>query len=480
MSFFSYHGGTNPDAINYLLLARTDGMYLKDLFSPDGQSFFSVWPMGYPLFIRFVSYLVPADILIASKVANLLLILLTLYFIKKCFKRDAYLYAMLFLTDSFVRITYMTWSEVPFSLSLLILAISLHRYYTTQHISWLIAVFLSASFAFLSRYIGLYTLAPISITALMFLSQKNYRHFFATAFCAFFILAVATLYLWMNYLHTGHMTGLERMESIESHTELLTRLVLHQLREIKFFIIVGVIYFLYLRIRQIPFKRPGQRHKKLTDTSWLFLLMVGGIYWLSIVIVRWNFHFDSFGNRFLAPATLLFSFAALNYILQYPRYREHVKRFLVLMVGIVLTYHLIIWTIQHKAPVFSQIWQQKKERYSSLPDSSILIFSDLDIMYYNPNIQPAAPFPYSGQRAYDQYIVESINDGESISEYASRLCHQTSAHYIYIDALPGMGTFYANKAKLAKEQKTPLHESFEHTIQTIDRESITLLRECHR
>lgn len=460
MTIFSNDGGVSPDSANYLRFALSDGFYVKDLFASDGKIFFAVWPMGYPLLIKALAHITPFDILIISKLLNVILIFLTCLFLVKIFPENGFLYAMLFLSDSFVKISYMSWSETPFSLLLVIITVAIYQYYNSKKIIWLFWLFLSCSALFLMRYIGLFILLPIAIFGLFSLLKKEYKSFFSLLLTGILTLFLAALYLWINYIKTGYLTGIKRYFNKDSNSDIFWQLLNSQFQEI--IPIIFVILF-YLLLSKIFFKKLALKpENKREDKLWLYFLIVGFCYWITIVLMRWIFDFDPFGNRLLAPSTLLFSCALLAYFLQYENLKKHLFYMLILMISFMTIQNILPRITQNKEDSFIKIWQKNHHFYQSIKDDSIIIFGNLDMLYYKNNIQTPAPFPYYME---DIFFTNGLKKGEDLNNYATRICNSTIAKNIYVVNSEEFKARYPN-SKLFSYDKSK-------------EKNIILLKECH-
>ena len=368
----------------------------------------------------------------------------------------------------------MTWSEVPFCSAVIITTLSLYKFYNSQKLKWLFIAAIAAISAFLSRYIGLFLLVPIGLTGLLFLVRRQYKPFFYISILGVVVLIAASLYLYMNYSIAGRPTGIDRISRMETNSELLGRLFLKLLIEFKVILIIAISYFALFKL-----KEPAQADistEKTPDNAWVFFLFTGFSYFIYLFIMRWKYQFDVYGNRLLGPFTLMIFFAVLNYLLQYRHLLKHLKNILYIMVAVSLIYHVAVLVIKSEIAVFSKGWHDNKEKYSQIPDSSVIIFGNLYSLYYNTHIQPASPYPYAGLRAYKRAIGEIIQDGETLNGFVNRLCTETSASNVYIDADEGKYGLASEQEKRKIEGAKLVDSSFEDKV--ANSKGMVLLKKC--
>src|SRR5699024_11876785 len=91
----------------------------------------------------------------ASKVVNIVLLVICFVLIKCFFKDRALPVVLVFFISTFTVIFSYTWSEVPFLLGMLWLVFSIVRYIETNRKGYAFHMFIASVFLFLMRYIGL-------------------------------------------------------------------------------------------------------------------------------------------------------------------------------------------------------------------------------------------------------------------------------------------------------------------------------------
>lgn len=445
MSYSDHKGGLTADSKNYLNLAQNildgNGFFVKDLYSPTGRSYFAVWPVGYSVMVAAVASVIPVDLVLASKFLNILLIGIILYIFGKIFGKEAYVFGSLFLLDSVMRLTHRTWVQTPFITGFILLSISLfYFYHNRESLRWIAAIIFSGIFLFVNRYVGVVCLIPIGILGCYLFYKKDYRAFLCLVLGGFLILGFAILYLYVNYHYTGHLTGMERIDNPEDFGWMVKRYLSRQLEEFKIPIIASVFSFLALKYLKIKPKKSKKIYRS-AGKLWPFFLFVGLSYLLFMIPLRFSIRFDDFGARMLAPATILFMIALLDYLHANSRYYAIFKKSLLGVLIISFIYVVVFKPAQtrYKGELSYLDYREKqKEKSALLEPESIVLFGDYDLIYLHDSVQPAAPFPFYGDyiygKEYNGDFKEDIRKEESISEYVKRRCKlPITAIYIDVD-----------------------------------------------
>ncbi len=478
MTYISPTGGVSPDSMNYLRLASILSeewtLFVPDLFSPTQQSFFAVWPAAYPALISLPARLIPFELspaafILLSKAVNITFILATILLLKKYIPRHGLLYGCFFLADPIIRVTYVTWSEVPFFFGMVALSLSLHRFYHQPHWRWACAILLSSLFLFTTRYIGLFALMPIGLVGALLLYRRRYAACITLAIPALLTSIFAAFYLYINYTHTGRLTGILRRPSEESSTELLSTFFTHTGEQLAFFLIPLALVALYGILETYIKKPSAPTATQAPNTLWAFFLLVGGSYLLATIVLRWHYRFDTFDYRLFAPATLLCAMAILNLALQKNIRLAHITRYLVLMVILSLIYHLPPYAFTRGTMPFIAERQAIESRAAPVPENSVVVFLDLYNMHYAPHIQNHLPFPYFGPL----HMPESAKN--NLSAYLAHLCATTHAQHIYVD-IPGAKAVQ----KRRPDRVAILGEAFAQRLSTQGEKDILHLKTCDK
>ncbi len=120
-------GYTSPDSLYYLEVAQNillgKGFYFSGVnAAPESsgkQTYFAIWPLGYPVLIAGVAFITALPVFWASKVVNLISLGLCFYLFRIMNKERAYLLALPLTSFTFFEVFSFTWSEAPFLLGIL-------------------------------------------------------------------------------------------------------------------------------------------------------------------------------------------------------------------------------------------------------------------------------------------------------------------------------------------------------------------------
>lgn len=416
-SFFSHDGYLSPDSTNYLKLAQTlldgNGFYVSNYtLNGSDRAFFATWPVGYPTLIFIVAKIFHLSVFLASKLLNIIFIGLSLYLIKKVFKTDSFVYGLVFLFGAYIVIFSHTWSEVPFIFGLLWFSSSIY-YHLNKPASktLLFNLFVSALFLFLMRYIGTFSFGVIGLLAIYYFTQKKYRYFFTLSFISLAGLMIVSLYLYHNYIEVGFSTGMPRIPSPETNFELLKMLINACMAETFFLhahqsgrllglqnLIIFILVIVYL-VTKTKFKTSIQDKKKCFENFriWKVFLLVGVIYYVAIISVRWLTHFDGFSYRLLGPGTFLIILGGLNYIQKNSSSSlfSIVKNFFIACAIasflINVPSHIKNILIDNDLSYYQNITKLKK-LYEKIPPNSIVVFANKHFNYLRTESIRSRPY----------------------------------------------------------------------------------------
>lgn len=330
-SFFHVDGYLSSDSHNYLSLAQNllekKGFYTQSNLHK-GNNFFSLWPIGYSFFIFLVSKFFNLSVFWASKFLNIFFIGLILINFKIIFRKNAYLYATIFLFASNIDLFSYTWSETMFIVALIWFSSSLKEFIKNPKILFLTFISLSFStlFLFLSRYAGIYSLIILLLFTGYFVYLKNFKK--ATLITGIFIinLLFIAFYLSNNYSETNFIFGESRSffpREISEFILILAKALIGEiiiidthLRTTFFYLIIYSIYILiFCRFLFDIYKNKKLYFKKQNDifSSKLYGLL-GLLYYLFIIILSYTIGFDSLNYRLLAPGSILIFIAIINFL----------------------------------------------------------------------------------------------------------------------------------------------------------------------
>ena len=210
---FGYY--ISPDSTNYMheALALLSGHGFNMLGPNGGYSYFSHFPIGYPLCIALVTFLTQTNVYLASKILTLLTVLLIHIIFYYRFKSNAWVFCLITINYQFLNVIFRyTWSEQLFILGLIWLAFSVYDIMSKQTPNVLnyLSLGLSAVFVFMIRYLGGFSIGVIGLLGLVLGYQYLHTRtkidlkkvIFTFGTCAFSSLCIG-LYLLHNYIHTG-------------------------------------------------------------------------------------------------------------------------------------------------------------------------------------------------------------------------------------------------------------------------------------
>ncbi|MCY4329796.1 MAG: hypothetical protein OXC48_06945 [Endozoicomonadaceae bacterium] len=277
-----FNGGISPDSTSYLRMANFDLPY------------FSTWPWGYPILIKFTSLLLDnINLFWASKILNIACVFGNLIILKSLFKGySLQSYYYIFLTSSFLLISNYTWSENPFIFFNLLFIWSVVKVIENDNkLLFSVMVVLSTVSAFLVRYIGIFHLLSLGLLFLYFLFTKNKKQSFRFLFLCLISGTFIFGYFLLNKTLTGSFTG-GRVPAEESFALLLRELLISFFKDLKpLFISLSIFLILIIAFenrRETPLAKNKFDLKKLLCLAFLF-------YFLSLCFIRFvlgqKFHF---------------------------------------------------------------------------------------------------------------------------------------------------------------------------------------------
>jgi hypothetical protein len=207
-SYFDPNGYLSPDSTYYLRLSKNllsgEGFSIADYQSPDGKSFFAIWPIGYPVLIFMVSKLTGLGIVWASKILNLIIIGVILLLFRNIFRGNAHWAGLIFFIDANIELFTFTWSEVPFILFLICTSLLLYKSIETKGKTlWLAGLLLSGIALFMMRYIGIVSAGIIGLIAFINFFRRRWRLSFKLLIVSALQMIFAGVYLYHNKISTG-------------------------------------------------------------------------------------------------------------------------------------------------------------------------------------------------------------------------------------------------------------------------------------
>lgn len=305
----------SPDSLFYLRAAENilDG---KGLLGPTTfpfdqdteQSYFAIWPMGYPILIALFGMAIP-NLLWASKAVNLFFLGASFVILYFQYKPVAIWSSFAYFSYGLTEVYSYTWSEGPFLFFLLLLFYGINL----KQSQWrVIIISISLICLFLLRYAGL-IFWVFTLVYLVYLYSNKRKAEAGTILVSLIFSGILILgYLSLNYIKTGYITGAERlylgMESWADFLYYLSRGILNVFAFARNIWFVGskdllAIGFLLLQVIVIVFVSIGVKVK--FDENHRFMIYSALFYLVMIVCLRAVSPFDKFDYRILSPVFLV-------------------------------------------------------------------------------------------------------------------------------------------------------------------------------
>jgi hypothetical protein len=329
----------SPDSTNYLRAAQSlrDGYGLYVNFAAgDRAAYFSIWPIGYPAMIALVSLITGTEVYLASKILSIIILAIICGIFYFRFGKTAWVYALVITNFGFLQIFWYTWSEQPFILGLIWISFTASDILDSEYIqfSHYIRICLSSLLLFFSRYIGAFSVGAIGLLSVYCIfigvSREKKEHIkkgILLMGVAFAVTAVIIAYLYNNKLKSGYITGMERIGITEHPLLLFIQLCRASLVEIRnifysfFTMSYGLIIILCMAgvVCCFYFFRlhSHERFRRYISVKAASFLVIGILYWCSIIAMRFSAAFNGFGFRLLFPASSLFFMGLITIILNH-------------------------------------------------------------------------------------------------------------------------------------------------------------------
>jgi len=430
-AYVSGDGYVSPDSAQYLRLAERILSGHGLVVPSEGRAgsdtqWFAVWPAGYSTFIAVVAWALDVSTIAASKVLNSALLIIAILALYKQFNRIGLIAALVLLSAGTLENYTMTWSEAPFLTSLILLSLFLGGILNDQvklsPINMLVFLIL-VSLPFCFRYIGLFVIAPVFLLSIYFFSSGRTLDAAKTWMVLVLAASLSATYLFNNMLQTGYATGIERIAALETSFELSVSLIAAVVREFILIdaswtpgqlgrdLLVGIWALFSLVLIALTRKELSQKRKLQVDPYTLSFVVIGVCYVCAIVYSRWTTHFDDFSFRILDPG---FSLIFLGTAIWLANLGQRSR----LAVTFVLSTAAVIVAVSNFYPILRNMDQirsyyihteQNREKYSTLSDSDIVIFGEIELMYLRPNVRIALP-RFSPYHSYDEPWSEFLND----------------------------------------------------------------------
>lgn len=335
ISLRSYVEATNycsPDSEFYLRVA-SNILNGKGIIAPQEypfdertpESHFAVWPVAYPFMIALGSKITSLNVLVASKLVNLLFLGLIFILMFHWFKEGAWFPALYFFSYSKMEVFSYTWSEGPFLFFLLLLCYFLAHLETKYLV---IKVAMCLLLMFLLRYAALVHFVGVGCFAVYLLVRRYEKKGLKLLLSVCIAAVPCLLYLWNNKYHSGFYTGLKRFTPEEisnwfSFSSSLVGVGNEFLWARNYFILhhnFTWIFALFLIIELILgyylFRKRHYMEQPILNHSSKVLIATGLFYLLGVIILQRLHACAHFDYRILAPFSTPIALALFYAIFQ--------------------------------------------------------------------------------------------------------------------------------------------------------------------
>lgn len=324
---FYYEGTATTDSFSYFKLAAS---------LPKIKS--SYFPILYPFLLK-ITNLFTNDYFISSKILSIISILFILYFTKKVnfFWKEIWI---LLLSPICFMIMPMSWSETVL-LPILIVYFYLNYIFINKKVipsKFIIYNSILLFLLLLTKYSCISFMFANSMFILYLLYKKKSKIATDLFYCLLFSSILISIYLFINFLLTGHLTGAERVAPIRNKMNIILSFYqsLYSLNpffgrdlfNIKInynlaaiFSIIFFIFWLYLFFK-------AKSLKKIETNQILFFSIISFIF---VLISYFNTKLDTLGPRLLFPSTISFYIAiiyTINNLKMYKLYKDKILIFI--------------------------------------------------------------------------------------------------------------------------------------------------------
>lgn len=381
------------------------------------RSWFANWPILYPFMIFVVMLLSGLDSYISSKIVTAILVLAIIIVLRVRFKKNAWIYSLALFNLGFIKLSYYTWSEIPFILFLMLFAFKLGDIVNKDSdknikISDYVLLGVYGVLTFLTRYFGIYVWVVVGGYVLLYLIKcirTKEKAYFTKALklsvTALISGALSCGYLFLNKIMNGMPSGVSRSTWWDDYRTLTVDLFNSLISEIfnvfhidcegalGYFGFIVKVVFVVIIVGALTFFII----KNLKNENGLYspsgaLIILGGCYYAIFTVIRYFSSMDTFYFRFFEPASFLLTFGVIMILIT----KIDMDGKLIKSIGIVLA-ALVMWGIlingtnglclssQNYYDVAKKEWDKA---YEQIPNKSVVIFSDIDYRseYYRPDV----------------------------------------------------------------------------------------------
>lgn len=413
----------SPDSSSYMreasALLEGNGFYVDKLAGYD--TWFASWPIGYPVLIALSTFISGKSVYFASKLLSVALVGFGLLVLYLRFKKDAWIFSLIYLNVGFLKIYGFTWSENPFILNLLIWGIALAAIIEEElpKKRWYVIMVFGILGAFLTRYFGIVTILFTGFCLLLYIIYYFWvnRSILILSkikglLCVeFFSSAVVGLYLTMNRIMGGQSSGVNRLAWWDDYNTLITNLFEALTAEIFNATRVdtlslmpnfypesrAVVVILFLGVLVHALIKNYQAEKKI-DYKTIFI-GAGVFYYLLFIVIRFYSSMDRFNHRFFAPAGMMVSIGGLGLIRD--KFQGKLKNIqIVICLFLVVLCGGLIQNIMHcttETSAYYIFYDKVVSPVESIPSKGMILnySGDYQLQAFRPDIMT------NGQIAYD-------------------------------------------------------------------------------
>ena len=313
-----------PDSKAYIGLAQSikdgHGFYTIDPITQE-RSYFSIWPVGYPVLIAAFSTITGAGVFWSSKLMGLFFMALAFLLFRRLNREYSFVLASVFGAYTYLEVYSYSWSETPFLPGLLLLAFLSNQVWKRKRLLQnSILIFVTCIALFLLRYVGAFSFAIPGFFALYFMYKSELKPAIGFFVITALLAILAGAYLYTNVVLSGYAAGFERMD--EGHVKplqfmlMLLKGLLNEVLIIREFrpanqpdilLYITVILqsaIMYYVVKVINKHFDFWQALKKQSLS-IICIGIGLLYFLSILSLRILSHFDDLYYRFMAPLSLL-------------------------------------------------------------------------------------------------------------------------------------------------------------------------------
>lgn len=315
-----YGGYISPDSWVYLHLAQSismgEGLTLNN-------GYFAIFPVGYPLLIALISGFSSNiyTLIVASKVLNFILALLSYNYANKIFKNKI-IAMLLVLSPLYLTVFKYTWSENLFYASIIPSIYYLIKLNEKPYIKYCIYLTFFLTLAVSSRYFSGPLIFLIFIGYILVYGRKDLVLKFIPFFISGFIFIA---YQFFNKKLTGYSSGMPRIEAAES-----IKLIFYSFisSSIKLTFAALIPIFLIFFLQKIKYK---------FDKKYLLIFFIGISYLILHLVIRSFSHYDLFGSRILGLGILFVVFSIVSLV--FNKFKFNNKIYIFLIVSIIFGFY---------------------------------------------------------------------------------------------------------------------------------------------